>query len=504
MKKKILILIVVIFLAAILTSIFFYRFYGISGNEKDEIKNVVEDFGTKLKTVNLNNPKEIASAKIRDEYYGFLTPGLLIEWMDDPGKALGSATSTPWPEKIEVISIKKLDFFEFYSSTVEVKGYIDWFASPGKEPFKREPIVLILKRYLQPIESGNPKYTFLIDNVWHGDYAFYDRNALLKIVRKAFPHDKELEYYGLPYIEKSFQISNGSAEVVFINLSKGYSSEGVTGGEFFSDQVTVGLIKGKNLQIAKFKDQYGNVGPSTFLVNTSIKDSRVFTEISQNNVSKQGIAYVDPGNIFYYSTEFDNDGTLQDVITYGYIWDGNEFVYNKTDSIDIKSAILTELKNLKPPEAKTLTNLKFKEIKGDSPYISTVAVSGNEVAFASGKGMNAINTLNIFNTATNMMTLKLSIDTHTDFAEIGDIEFNANWVLVKVFIDSSHTKAECFAIDRKANKPILLIPYDFEDKHAVVSKIALIGDKAYVAVNFYKKEDEFLLSSNFIDSKIIV
>ncbi|MGC8757366.1 MAG: hypothetical protein ACP5QX_02800, partial [Caldisericaceae bacterium] len=137
-------------------------------------------------------------------------------------------------------------------------------------------------------------------------------------------------------------------------------------------------------------------------------------------------------------------------------------------------------------------------------YISTVAVSGNEVAFASGKGMNAINTLKIFNTATNMMTLQLSIDTNTDFAEIGDIEFNANWVLVKVFIDSSHTKAECFAIDRKANKPILLIPYDFEEKHAVVTKIALVQDKAYVAVNFYKKEDEFLLSSNFIDSKIIV
>jgi len=81
MKNKVLILVFAIVLVAILSSIFFYRIYGISKEEKIEITSVVEVFGSKLKAVDLNAPKEIASSKIRDAYYNFLTPRLLIDWM---------------------------------------------------------------------------------------------------------------------------------------------------------------------------------------------------------------------------------------------------------------------------------------------------------------------------------------------------------------------------------------------------------------------------------------
>ena len=506
MKNKVLILVFAIVLVAILSSIFFYRIYGISKEEKIEITSVVEVFGSKLKAVDLNAPKEIASSKIRDAYYNFLTPRLLIDWMDDSTKALGRTTSTPWPEKIEIISMRKLDFdfFEFYSSVVEVKGYIAWFASPGKEPFKREPIVLILKRDLQPIGRDNTSYSFQIDNLWHGEYAFYDRKTLLKVLKKAFPNDKDLRFYGLPYIKKSFCLSGNGVSVAFVNVPLSVPPPRRPGDILSSpsNYYTVFLIKNGKLEVANFKDINGDTSPKIFSSNTSIKDSRIFTEVSELGLGQEGLVYNDPGIVFHYNRDR-SYGIERDVYADAYIWDGKKFTYNEVFTADVERSLSEEYKNV-DPEVKRISSLKFKEIKGKLLYIDTLAVYKDEIAFSSGLDLSQINTITVYNMKNDKVGSNFTINTNTDFVEIGKIVFNEKWILLIVFEDSHYTQKECLAIDRKTKDVFAVVPYNYKGNHAVVTDIALDGDNAYVSMDFYKKKDIILLPSDFISSEWIM
>lgn len=75
----------------------------ISGEVDQAIRSQVMSFGANLKNVALLN--ENAASQIEAEYGEFLSPALLAAWKENPSEALGRQTSSPWPDRIEVVEV---------------------------------------------------------------------------------------------------------------------------------------------------------------------------------------------------------------------------------------------------------------------------------------------------------------------------------------------------------------------------------------------------------------
>ena len=86
-------------------------------DEEVEVKNLVENFGTKLQNVSLQAPN--AAQEIRKQYSEFVTPALLEMWSSDVSKAPGRIVSSPWPDHIEITSLSKED-----SERYEINGFV--------------------------------------------------------------------------------------------------------------------------------------------------------------------------------------------------------------------------------------------------------------------------------------------------------------------------------------------------------------------------------------------
>lgn len=74
---------------------------------EDDVRYAVERFGDVLKNVPLSGEPSIASQAIEENYLEYLTPQLRDQWSRNPNQALGRLTSSPWPERIDILSIEK-------------------------------------------------------------------------------------------------------------------------------------------------------------------------------------------------------------------------------------------------------------------------------------------------------------------------------------------------------------------------------------------------------------
>jgi hypothetical protein len=93
--------------------------------EMTAVQSVVEGFGRVLKNVSLLSPN--AAQEMEENYKEFLDPVLLSQWKADPSRAVGRMTSSPWPDSIEIASIK-----QFGSGAYDVSGKIIDMTSQGK------------------------------------------------------------------------------------------------------------------------------------------------------------------------------------------------------------------------------------------------------------------------------------------------------------------------------------------------------------------------------------
>ncbi|MHB1395014.1 MAG: hypothetical protein ACYCYE_18550 [Clostridia bacterium] len=121
--------------------------------------SLVEGFGSKLQAVSLLAPKDILEKSMRENYGEFVSQALLAEWISNPINAPGRLTSSPWPDRIEVLTIEKLSEYVY-----EVKGEIIEITSTEKENggiAAKRPITLIVKKI-----NNN----WLIDDVTLGAY----------------------------------------------------------------------------------------------------------------------------------------------------------------------------------------------------------------------------------------------------------------------------------------------------------------------------------------------
>jgi len=115
-------------------------------DESDEaaVARLVEDFGSKLQTVSLQGPKDIVSKSMQENYGDFVSPALLAEWLSNPRNAPGRVLSSPWPDRIEILSLEKLSEY-----TYEVKGEIIEITSTEKVSggvAAKRPIILVVKK----------------------------------------------------------------------------------------------------------------------------------------------------------------------------------------------------------------------------------------------------------------------------------------------------------------------------------------------------------------------
>lgn len=77
-----------------------------SAEDKSAVTSLVEQFGQKLQMVSLLAPADTVRQVMQEQYSAYVTPDLLAKWQSDPQNAPGRLTSSPWPDRIEISSLK--------------------------------------------------------------------------------------------------------------------------------------------------------------------------------------------------------------------------------------------------------------------------------------------------------------------------------------------------------------------------------------------------------------
>ncbi|MDD2586126.1 MAG: M56 family metallopeptidase [Syntrophomonadaceae bacterium] len=123
------------------------------------IISLVESFGSKLKIISLQAPQDSVAKSMRDNYSDFVSPTLIEEWINDPLKAPGRLTSSPWPERIDILNVERLsaDIYEVKGTIIEITS--EELASGGIAASR--PITLKVKKMDEQ---------WLIDALTMGEY----------------------------------------------------------------------------------------------------------------------------------------------------------------------------------------------------------------------------------------------------------------------------------------------------------------------------------------------
>jgi hypothetical protein len=132
----------------------------VTQSEEEEVTTVVEAFGEKLQQVSLLAPSEVVRESIEQHYSEYVTPELLSRWLDDPSSAPGRLTSSPWPERIEIVDLEEVadDVYEVQGEVIEVTSVEE----SDDNVANRIPITLTVKK----VDNQ-----WLIDDVVMGDEA---------------------------------------------------------------------------------------------------------------------------------------------------------------------------------------------------------------------------------------------------------------------------------------------------------------------------------------------
>ncbi|MFZ4500318.1 MAG: hypothetical protein ACOYMZ_02330 [Minisyncoccia bacterium] len=144
MKKKTIILIVlgvllIVAFVVIERSIRKSTIEQIVTEEKEAVAAAVVAFGDKMKDIALIAEQEVLSASIKKEYEDTVAPALITQWIQNPTRAPGRTTVSPWPERIEVISMEKVEnYYKVVAELVEMTNAED---EKGTE-FGRIPLYL--------------------------------------------------------------------------------------------------------------------------------------------------------------------------------------------------------------------------------------------------------------------------------------------------------------------------------------------------------------------------
>lgn len=113
--------------------------------EDVEVRALVIAFGSKLQNVSVLADATIVADSMQENYGPYVSPQLLRAWQESPETAPGRTTSSLWPDRIEIESLRRS------SGSYEVQGHIIEVTNEGggigEEPSvaARRPITLKLE-----------------------------------------------------------------------------------------------------------------------------------------------------------------------------------------------------------------------------------------------------------------------------------------------------------------------------------------------------------------------
>lgn len=124
-----------------------------------DVRAVVEAFGKRLANVSLLAPDDEVRAQMEEQYGDLVTPDLLAAWQEDPQNAPGRLTSSPWPDRIEIVSVEQRS-----DTAYAVEGVIIEVTSTEQDSgdaAAKRPITLVV---------GKHGEQWLIEDVTLGEY----------------------------------------------------------------------------------------------------------------------------------------------------------------------------------------------------------------------------------------------------------------------------------------------------------------------------------------------
>jgi hypothetical protein len=81
--------------------------------EKNEVIKFVQNFGEQLRMVSLLAPEDILKDTMNEYYGDYVSAELIEKWLKDPVAAPGKLTSSPWPGRIDILSVEKASENEY-------------------------------------------------------------------------------------------------------------------------------------------------------------------------------------------------------------------------------------------------------------------------------------------------------------------------------------------------------------------------------------------------------
>lgn len=184
------------------------------GNDEAAIRQLVADFGSRLKNVSLLAPAAVLKENLKESYAGRVAPELLAKWQDDPDNAPGRVTSSPWPEAIAINTVEKTADLCY-----EIKGDIISMTSmemvSGKIAGKRAVTLQAEKlnghwlitslHYDEKAASGGPATQ---GNIYISDLRYSPRELTVTgsaRIWEAKPSDQESSKHGLSGYEDNIE-----------------------------------------------------------------------------------------------------------------------------------------------------------------------------------------------------------------------------------------------------------------------------------------------------------
>jgi len=111
---------------------------------KKSVTDLIETFGKKLQMFSLQAPKDILDKAMQDNYSDIVSQKLIDAWKTDPLNAPGRLVSSPWPDRIEIMTVNKISENEY-----QVNGDIIYITSDEVEHggiFAQRSITLTVKK----------------------------------------------------------------------------------------------------------------------------------------------------------------------------------------------------------------------------------------------------------------------------------------------------------------------------------------------------------------------
>lgn len=115
-----------------------------SNDDLTAVTNVVKSFGQNLQMVSLLEPTDQLKESMQENYGDYVSADLIEKWLADPQNAPGRLTSSPWPERIDILETPKIS-----EDAYEVKGEIIEVTSTEQkngEAAAKRPITLKVER----------------------------------------------------------------------------------------------------------------------------------------------------------------------------------------------------------------------------------------------------------------------------------------------------------------------------------------------------------------------